>query len=140
MARSNTMKARNARYYDLLERMFAPRPACKLTEAAPKDRKNGKCSACPFNIDQFAFDQVIADLIRKGKLRREGVCPFFLFAGLLARTPDYGSEAQLTLQDNERFAISALERALKQIAGALNRLDRKEIEIHHTPMIPFMQS
>jgi hypothetical protein len=72
-----------------------------------------------------------ADFIRKGKLRREGLCPFFLFAGLLARTLDYGSEAQLTSQDNERFAISALERALKQIAGALNKLDRKEIEIHH---------
>jgi hypothetical protein len=132
MARSNTtMKDRNARYYDLLERAFGQRAACKLTEATPKERQNGKCSACTFNIDQFEFDRVIADLIRKSKLRREGLCPFFLFAGLLAHTLDYGSEAQLTSQDNERFAISALERALKQIAGALNKLDRKEIEIHH---------
>jgi hypothetical protein len=54
------MKGRNAQYYDLLERAFGQRATCKLTEATPKDRRNGKCSACTFNIDQFEFDRVRA--------------------------------------------------------------------------------
>ena len=126
---TTTMKDRDARYYKLLERAFGPRSFCKLG-GAPADKKNGKCSACTFKIE-FAFDEVIANLIRKGKLRSKGACPFFLFAAALANTLDYGPEAQLKSQENERFAISELQRALRHIAGALNKLGREEIEIHH---------
>ena len=130
MARiTTTMKDRDARYYKLLERAFGPRAFCKLS-GAPTDKKNGKCSACTFKIE-FEFDEVIANLIRKGKLRSKGPCPFFLFAASLANTLDYGPEAQLKSQENERFAISELQRALRHIAGALNKLGREEIEIHH---------
>jgi hypothetical protein len=126
---TTTMKDRDARYYKLLERAFGPRAFCKLS-GAPTDKKNGKCSACTFKIE-FEFDEVIANLVRKGKLRREGPCPFFLFAAALANTLDYGPEAQLRAQENERFAISELQRALRHIAGALNKLGREEIQIQH---------
>jgi hypothetical protein len=59
------------------------------------------------------------------------VCPFLVFAGFLSSTLDTGPEAELKSQENERFAISELQRALRHIAGALNRLDREEIYIHH---------
>ena len=49
----------------------------------------------------------------------------------MENTLDYGPEAQLNSQENERFAISELQRALRHIAGALNKLGREEIEIHH---------
>ena len=126
---TTTMKDRDAQYYKLLERVFGPRAFCKLS-GAPTDKKNGKCSACTFKIE-FEFDEVIAHLVRKGKLRREGPCPFFLFASALANTLDDGPEAQLRAQEHERFAISELQRALKHIAGALNKLGREEIAIHH---------
>jgi hypothetical protein len=126
---TTTMKDRDARYYKLLERAFGPRALCKLSGSAI-DKKNGKCSACTFKIE-FEFDEVLANLVRKGKLRREGPCPFFLFAAALANALDHGQEAQLKSQEDESFAISELQRALKHIAGALNKLDRKEIEIHH---------
>ena len=126
---TTTMKDRDVRYYQLLERAFGPRAFCKLS-GAPTDKKNGKCSACTFK-NEFEFDEVIANLVRKGKLRREGPCPFFLFAAALANTLDYGPEAQLRAQEHERFAISELQRALKHIAGALNKLGREEIAIHH---------
>jgi hypothetical protein len=126
---TTTMKDRDARYYQLLERAFGPRAFCKLS-GAPADKKNGKCSACTFKME-FEFDEVIANLIRKGKLRRGGPCPFFLIAAALANALDYGLEAQLKSQDHERFAISELQRALKHIAGALNKLGREEIAIHH---------
>ena len=124
------MKDRDARYYQLLNRAFGPRAFCKLS-AAPKDRKNGKCSACTFQIGEFEFDEAIANLVRKGKIPT-GPCPFFLFAASLANTLDSGPEAQLKAQENERFAISELQRALRHIAGALNKLGREEILIHHT--------
>jgi hypothetical protein len=131
MARtSTTMKDRDASYYKLLNRAFGPRASCGLSTAL-KDRESGKCSACTFQIGEFEFDEVIADLVRKGKIRTERVCPFFLFAGLLAHTLDYGPEAQLNSQENERYAISELQRALRHIAGALNKLGREEINIQH---------
>ena len=65
---TTTMKDRDARYYKLLERVFGPRAFCKLS-GAPTDKKNGKCSACTFKIE-FEFDEVIANLVRKGKLHR----------------------------------------------------------------------
>ena len=74
---TTTMKDRDARYYQLLERAFGPRAFCKLS-GAPTDKKNGKCSACTFKIE-FEFDEVIATLVRRGKLYRGGPCPFFLF-------------------------------------------------------------
>jgi hypothetical protein len=128
---TTTMKDRDARYYKLLDRAFGPRAFCKLSAAALKGRKNGKCGACTFQIDEFEFDEVIANLVRKGKIRT-GPCPYFLFAASLANTLDYGPEAQLRAQENERFAISELQRALRHIAGALNKLGREEILIHHT--------
>jgi hypothetical protein len=130
MAGNTTMKDRNDRYYKLLERQFGPRPPCKLSGSST-DRKNGKCSACAFQIGEFEFDEVIVGLVCKGKIRPRGLCPFFIFGGLLAHTLDHGPEAQLTSQANERFAISQLENALRYIAGALNKLDRQEIDIHH---------
>jgi hypothetical protein len=128
---TTTMKDRDARYYKLLDRAFGPRAFCKLSGALT-DRKNGKCRACTFQIGEFEFDEVIANLVRKGKIRTGGPCPFFFFAASLANTLDYGPEAQLRAQENERFAISELQRALRHIAGALNKLGREEIQIQHT--------
>jgi hypothetical protein len=130
MARNTTMKDRDARYYELLSRVYGPRASCKLT-LAPRDRKNGKCSACMVQIGEFEFDEVISNLVRNGKIRTERVCPFFIFSGVLASTLGHGLEAELKSQENERFAISELRRALKFIAGALNSLGREEIYIHH---------
>ena len=56
---------------------------------------------------------------------------FLFFAAHLANTIDYGPEAQLRTQEHERFAISELQRALRHIAGALNKLGREEIAIQH---------
>ena len=92
------MKDRDARYYKLLERAFGPRAFCKLS-GSPTDKKNGKCSACTFKIGEFEFDEVIASLIRKGKLRTEGTVSILSFCRRLGEYTRLWTGGALTSQE-----------------------------------------
>jgi hypothetical protein len=114
-------------YYQLLERaLLGPRSKCQLSSNSEKN-KNGRCSICPYKQEEFEFDHVLARLIENGTIHRLRLCPYQIFAGMLLE--DLDLEAERVENWKRGLAIKKLERAKKDIAGALAMFGH-DIEIH----------
>jgi hypothetical protein len=134
IANMHWIKNKEEKYFRLLERVYPePRLKCGLADSSEGSEK-GQCRACTFKIGEFEFDDVLEQLIRNGQIRNGGIhrahlCPYQVFAGMLLGNLDDGPEAERVENWKRGLAIRNLERAKKNIAGALAVFGH-DIEIH----------